>query len=343
LEAAVKTGVHLDAALDAVVMILRRAVAVPHDESPVCSLPSKELAAGAQLVLLIDDDPSVHRLLKDHLREECIELIHALDAPAGEALASARTPDLILLDVRMPVVDGLQLCRRLKRSPATSDIAIVFLSSDNDVAVKVQCFDAGAIDYVVKPFAVAELQARVRAALRLQRYQQMLATQAQIDGLTGLWNRKFFENALERLVAIQKRHSQSFGLLTMDIDHFKKCNDQWGHPFGDRVIQAVSGAIQSSVRTLDRVCRNGGDELTVLLPHTDIAGCEAVAGRIHQTIRLLNLQAAGNRVCVTVSIGIAASDGRMGGGDPGAAIVAAADRALYKAKRHGRDQTHVET
>src|SRR5450631_822939 len=140
-------------------------------------------------VLAIDDSPDIHRLLDVRLKPEGLVVHHALDAQDGLAQASRIQPDLILLDVDLPLITGFEVCRKLKDDPALAHVPIIFLTGATDVYTKVQGFDLGAVDYVTKPFEPAELRARVRAALRTKRFHDILAARSHIDGLTGIWNR----------------------------------------------------------------------------------------------------------------------------------------------------------
>ena len=170
------------------------------------------------LVLAIDDDPDVHRLLRLLLANEDIELTHALDGDSGLEMAWDEPPTLILLDVRMPGTDGFEVCRQLKNDPRTAGAAVIFLSAVGDTDAKVLGFDLGAVDYVVKPFQAPELQARVRSALRTQHYLDLLAREARLDGLTGLWNRAYFDDSMRKAVSTHRRHGRPFSLVMVDVD-----------------------------------------------------------------------------------------------------------------------------
>jgi len=293
------------------------------------------------LVLVIDDDPDIHRLLAVLLHPEQVELVHALSAEDGLAMARARTPDLVLLDMRMPDADGDEVCQLLKDDPRTAGAAVIMLSAADDTDTKVRCFDLGAVDYVTKPFQGPELQARVRAALRTQHYLALLAREARLDGLTGLWNRSYLDDALTRAVATHRRHGRPFCLAMVDVDHFKRLNDTHGHPFGDRVLQEIARALQAAVREADIVCRYGGEEFALLLADARRGEGEAACRRVHEHLARMRLHSGRERVSVTASVGLASSVGNLVAADPCAAILEAADRALYAAKAGGRNQTRV--
>src|SRR5579863_2083834 len=188
----------------------------------------------SQSVLAIDDSPDIHKLLDVRLRPEGLILHHALTADEGLAMARDLKPDLILLDVNLPLVTGFEVCKKLKDDPPTANIPIIFLTGASEVYSKVQGFDLGGVDYVVKPFEPAELRARVRAALRTKRFHDLLSARAHVDGLTGIWNRSYFEQRMAEEISRTQRHGGAVSLVMLDLDHFKRLNDDFGHPFGDQ-------------------------------------------------------------------------------------------------------------
>ncbi len=295
--------------------------------------------AAAACVLAIDDSPDVLSLLEVRLRPEGLRLVTGGSYEEGLALALQVKPDLILLDVDMPEHTGLDLCRRLKANPATAQIPVIFLTASDDVETKVHGFDLGAVDYVTKPFHPAELRARVRAALRMKRAQDMLTYKAQIDALTGLRNRAYLDERLDEEVRHSVRTGSPLSLVMLDLDHFKSLNDSYGHPFGDLVLQYVGDLLTRSLRPCDVACRYGGEELALILMDTTIAAAHAIADRVREQIRELALAPRGKPVMVTASIGIAETlDFLATNGDfRPSALIAAADEALYVAKREGRD------
>lgn len=292
-----------------------------------------------QKILAIDDSPEIHKLLRARLSALDVELEHATSGEEGLRKASAHQPDLILLDVIMPGTGGFDVCRRLKAEPDTAAIPVIFLTAASDVDQKVMGFDVGAVDYIPKPFHSAELQARVRSALRTKRYFDMLSQRAMIDGLTGLWNRTQFDQRLLEEVAASKRYDRPLSLILLDLDHFKSLNDTHGHPFGDEALQAVGELLQSATRTCDWPCRYGGEEFAVILRETDHEGALVIADRLRERIAILRLKHDGQSVCLTASFGVASSSCC-----PNPArltrewFVASADSALYQAKQSGRNR-----
>ncbi len=293
----------------------------------------------APRVLVIDDSPDIHKLLDVRLRGEGLALLHATDPVVGLRLAREAPPDLILLDMDMANTNGLSVCRALKEDLTTAAVPVIFLSAIAGIYDKVAGFDAGAVDYIVKPFDPAELRARVRAALRTKRYQDMLALRALLDAVTGLRNRTYFEARLTDELAAVRRYARNVCLIMVDLDHFKAVNDTYGHPFGDRVLQRVGGVIEGTLRTTDAPCRYGGEEFALLLPETDHAQGLLTAERVRAAIAATGIDRGNEVVHVTASLGLASTDTFA---DPtrlsAATLVQASDAAMYRAKRQGRNR-----
>lgn len=291
-----------------------------------------------QTVLAIDDSPDVHRLLEVRLRPEGLVLHSALDADEGLEKARAIVPDLILLDVDLPRKTGFEVCQELKADPATATIPVIFLTGASDVHAKVEGFELGAVDYVVKPFEPAELRARVRAALRTKRFHDLLAARAHVDGLTGVWNRAYFNQRLGEEVSAAHRYGRTVSLVMLDLDHFKTLNDSFGHPFGDRVLQSVGDVLHAQVRATDAACRFGGEEFALILAETDETTAVVTAERVRERIAEVHFQPKERRIQVTASLGVACTMRFEGAGLSVAGLVEAADGALYEAKKGGRNR-----
>jgi diguanylate cyclase (GGDEF)-like protein len=266
------------------------------------------------------------------LKPEGLHLQHCLDAEEGVRTAQQIQPDLILCDLEMPGLHGFEVCRRLKEDPTTNTIPIIFLTGADDVVTKVEGFDLGASDYITKPFQPAELRARVRAALRTKRYHDMLALRAQVDALTGLRNRAYFDDRLSYEVRASARYHRNVGLALIDVDHFKSVNDRHGHPAGDYVLQMLGALLIRTVRAADSACRYGGEEFAVILTETDLEGTRTLGERFRREVENMTWP-TGNRV--TVSVGVAATSMLL---QPTTEmLIAAADDALYDAKLAGRN------
>lgn len=294
-----------------------------------------------QSVLVIDDSEDIHRLLRARLKDEDVEIFDAADGPSGIEAARRLRPDLILLDVEMPGLGGFDVCRELKNDPATTPIPIIFLTGVSDPAERVKGLELGAVDYVIKPFDFAELRARVRASLRTVRYQKLLEQRAQIDGLTGLWNRVYFDQRLHEVLSGCRRYGGPVSLVMVDIDHFKRVNDTFGHPFGDRVLERVAEVLRSGVRPSDVPCRYGGEEFAIILPETDEAGGAELAERLRARIAESRWHSQNPSFVVTASFGVGSSSGGEDVSMAADQIVLEADAALYRAKRAGRNRVCV--
>jgi diguanylate cyclase (GGDEF)-like protein len=290
----------------------------------------------SQKVLVVDDSEEIHDLLRARLQAEPIDLRFAADGGTGLALASEWGPDLILLDVDMPDPDGFEVCRRLKADPRTMPIPVVFLTGATSPAEKIRGLDLGAADYVTKPFDAAELRARVRATLRTKYLMDLLAHKAMIDGLTGLWNRTYFESRLSSELAHTRRTGRPLSCVMLDVDHFKRVNDRYGHPFGDEVLRAVGRLLAETCRQEDVACRYGGEEFAILTPGVAAEGAAELAERVRTGVAALALPHRDGPVRVTCSLGV--SDLRH---TPPPTIVELADRALYEAKQSGRNRVAV--
>jgi diguanylate cyclase (GGDEF)-like protein len=289
-------------------------------------------------VLVIDDSPDIHRLLDVRLRPEGVALHHALGAEEGLAMAQELRLDLVLLDVDLPLITGFEVCRRLKEDPKTGDVPIIFLSGASEIYTKVQGFDLGAIDYVTKPFDPAELRARVRAALRMKRFHDLLLARSHVDGLTGVWNRSYFNQRFGEEISAAKRYDRVVSLVMLDIDSFKSLNDKYGHPFGDQVLQGLGDILHSSLRSTDAPCRYGGEEFALILTETGHEGALVSAERIRQRLCEHAFRPDERHVQVTASFGVACSTLFDRETLTLSRMVTAADDALYQAKHEGRNR-----
>lgn len=297
-----------------------------------------------QKVLVIDDSEQVHELLDVRLSALGCDLIHATRAAEGLALARMLRPDLVLLDVVMPDVMGFEVLRQLKEIPETQPIPVIFLTVISDSLNKVTGLDLGAVDYVTKPFDIAELQARVRAALRMKRFQDILSERAQIDGLTALGNRAFFDCRIAEQIETARRYGRKGGMIVIDLDNFKGLNDTFGHPFGDRVLQSVGELLRAETRPGDFPCRYGGEEFVVLPTEADLEQAIALARHLHRQIGGLRWEQKRKTVGVTASIGVACTTQFPGTDDLSpSGLLAAADAALYRAKQLGRNRVETAT
>jgi two-component system cell cycle response regulator len=288
-----------------------------------------------QKVLIIDDSPAIHSLLRARLRDEPIVMYFANDGETGLSMAAELTPDVILLDVDMPAPDGFEVCRRLRYDENLLNTPILFLTGAASTEEKIQGLELGASDYITKPFDPAELRARVRAALRMKFMMDLLAKKAQIDALTGLWNRRYFDQRLQAEISLARRSSRPLAVLMLDLDHFKQMNDTYGHPMGDEVLRRVAQLLSDSVRTEDIVCRYGGEEFAIIAPNIN-GGAPGMADRLRRSVEAMKFTFGGTDVAVTISIGVAGANEK-----PDETLVEQADAALYLAKQNGRNRVEV--
>jgi diguanylate cyclase (GGDEF)-like protein len=283
-------------------------------------------------VLLVDNAKMMHGVVRARLSADGMEVHSAFTGEEGLSLAREVRPDLILLDVGMPPPDGFEVCRLLKDDPTLFHVPVIFLTGANSREETIRGLRAGAADYILKPFDAAELQARVRAGLRNKQMLDQLATQASVDGLTGLWNRGYLDQRLREELAYVRRHGRPMSCVMVDVDHFKAANDTYGHAFGDLVLKGVGGILQALSRTEDIACRYGGEEFAVLARETDGPAAMALAERMRAAIESHPFNHFGAIVRLTCSLGVAASSDGAGG------ILDRAEQAMCASKRDGRNR-----
>jgi len=298
------------------------------------------------LILVVDDSPSIRSQIKGVLQQVqgFDEFVEAGDGLQAFKLMVDRQPDLVVCDLIMPVFDGLKFLALRASRPELVNIPVIMLTADGDANRKLEVFDKGASDYVTKPFNDRELLARVKVHYRLKVLQdelrdanKRLESLADTDGLTSLFNRRYFDSVLVRELQRTERYKTPLGLVLLDIDHFKRINDDFGHSMGDEVLRNVSRVVTSSVRVTDFAARYGGEEIAVVFTQTTAQGVSEVTERLRQRLADFSHVYQDHRVQCTASFGISVCDGR--GLTPKAKeLVDRADRALYQAKRGGRNR-----
>jgi diguanylate cyclase (GGDEF)-like protein len=300
-------------------------------------------------VLIVDDNLDTLFTLKQVIQGQTdCEIVTADSGQDCLAMAGVEDPDVILLDIQMPDMDGFTTCELLKADERTKHIPVIFLTAAyKDVGSKVLGLQIGADDYLTKPIDNRELMARLSVALRMRQSEDELRAQmvklqeqATTDITTGIANRRCFEERLAAECQDAERHERTLSLLMIDIDHFKTVNDGYGHQMGDHVLKEIANVLRESVRGTDTVARYGGEEFAVILrePQKDGEdGAAAAAERIRRTIANTPLVTIGRNesLYVTVSIGIASYPEDAVFPAP---LLEAADQALYYAKRSGRNQ-----
>ena len=302
-------------------------------------------------ILVVDDRPDTGRTIRDWFKGEPFEVLVAGGGREGLQMARSERPDIILLDLTMPDMDGFDVARELRADPATEQIPVVMLTARREKESKVRAFAAGVDDYVTKPFELEEIDARVRSILRKHRMVRTLESKVAdlsltkkeleallvVDEKTGLHTFREFQRRLKAEWERAHRYGHALSLVMFDLDHFKKVNDTRGHPAGDQVLREFATLMVGGARANDVAARYGGEEFAMILPHTDGAMAFRVAERIRNAVREFVFLEDENPAHITVSAGVATYPS-FADVDSVDALVRAADMALYEAKARGRDR-----
>lgn len=311
-------------------------------------------------VLIVDDTPENLTILRQILTEHGYRARPALSGEIALKAVQADIPDLILLDIMMPGMNGFEVCRKLKSEARTRDIPIIFISALNETEDKVKGFQAGGVDFISKPFHTSEVLARVETHLTLRNmYLQLLAEieerklaekaleeanrelerLAFLDGLTRIANRRQFDRHLQQEWKRLRREQVPIAIILCDIDYFKRYNDTYGHVAGDTCLKKVAQGIRFAVkRPADLVARYGGEEFAVILSNTDIKGAVKVAVEIRNEIRELNILHVQSEVGQHISLSMGVSSTVPGLSIGPEAFINNIDQLLYQAKEAGRDR-----
>ncbi|MET0249933.1 MAG: diguanylate cyclase [Sphingobium sp.] len=292
-------------------------------------------------ILIVDDEISNIEIINAVLEDD-YDVCFATSGEQALDVARAAQPDLVLLDVLMPGMDGFEVCRRLKADIQLADIPVIFTTGLGDTEDEMRGLSLGAIDYVTKPIQPAILRARVGNHVELKRLRDQLAEMAVTDALTGLSNRRHLERALQTETARLARTGDWLSVILLDIDFFKQFNDTYGHPAGDRCITMVAAALTRAVkRAGDLSARYGGEEFACVLPHTNAHDAELVAQEIMLQIQSLNIPHERSQISpfITASVGVASA--RCAAGMPKERWIEEADAQLYASKREGRNRISV--
>jgi diguanylate cyclase (GGDEF)-like protein len=294
-------------------------------------------------ILVVDDDAFSANLIDSCLRSAGFMSSYCCDSEKALELISSELPDLIVMDVVMPGIDGFDLCRRVRAHPAMQLTPIIFVTRRGDVEQRVAGLEAGGNDYIAKPFEPQELVARVRS--HLQRL-AALRDMAVRDGLTRCFNHKYFKTRLAQEIARSRRYRCDLTLALIDVDHFKRINDTHGHQTGDSVLSHLGSLVQASVRSTDVVARYGGDEFGLLFVEAGVKEANAITVRLLERIAQRNHQMFRAddvgptklpAIPVTVSVGIAG----LLADDTMETVIRRADTALYDVKNGGRNQVKI--
>ncbi len=297
--------------------------------------PIKALGRMPRL-LLVDDQPINIQVLYALFAND-YQVFMATSGPQALKLCREQQPDLLLLDVQMPGMDGYEVCRQLKADPELCDLPVVFVTAHSDEQAETRGLELGAVDFISKPFNPTVVRARVKTHLLLKLQGDLLREMVFVDGLTGDYNRRHFDVRLETEFQRAKRNGSSLGLLIADVDYFKRFNDHYGHLAGDDALRRVATLLKNQLkRPADFVSRFGGEEFVCVLPETNFDGALAVAVGIEAAVRAAQIPHAVSDVAahLTISLGVAVMvpmAERLA-----AELVEAADQQLYEAKALGR-------
>ena len=288
-----------------------------------------------QTILIVDDTKENIDILLSLLSE--YDLLVALNGEKALQMLEKHPVDLILLDIVMPVMDGFEVCQKLKADPSTEEVPVIFLTAKTDETSIEKAYDIGGGDYVTKPFKPKELLARVKRELQLQEVQNELKLLASTDPLTKLYNRRYFSEISTHVFNLSQRDNYPLGIIMLDIDRFKNINDTYGHKVGDVVIMQLADLLRSHQRKSDIISRFGGEEFALLLPNTSLEGATVVSEKIRKDVEASRVDAnSGVIVKYTVSLGVSEVDIQQETSIEKALI--RADNALYAAKRAGRNK-----
>lgn len=294
---------------------------------------------GLSKILVIDDDPFSAKLIDSTLRAAGFSSSYCCDPRQALAVIGSELPDLLIMDVVMPGLDGFDLCRSVRANPAMQLTPIIFVTRRGDVEQRVAGLEAGGNDYIAKPFEPQELVARVRS--HLQRL-AVLRDMAIRDGLTRCYNHRYFKSRLEQEMARARRYRSNLAVAMLDVDFFKRVNDTYGHAAGDVVLANLAGLSMASVRTTDVVARYGGEEFALLLIEASAKEAAVISNRLRERIagRAVGYSdAAGVTIEIPVTVSIGVTDLREG--DSAQSLLERADSALYAAKAGGRNLVKV--
>ena len=296
-------------------------------------------------VLVAEDEPVSRLRLQAFLTKWGYTVLVAADGADALRVFNRERPRLVVLDRMMPHMDGLDVCRAIRAHAAEPYIYVILLTAQDDTREIVEGFEAGADDYITKPFEVQELEVRIRTGARIVELQEQLITareqlriEATHDSLTGLLNRAAFFEGFQKEVVRARRYQTPLALIMADIDHFKAINDQHGHPNGDRVLRETARRLRVSIRASDVIGRYGGEEFVVVAPDCGMHDALALAERFRACICAIPIEVADDSVFVTMSLGVAATCDM----DEADRLLQAADDALYRAKHGGRNKVEVE-
>jgi diguanylate cyclase (GGDEF)-like protein len=293
----------------------------------------------ALTVMVIEDHPDQRDLLAIVLQREGYKVVTAANGIEAIEKLAVEKVQIALSDIMMPKMDGFELIKRIRGNPALKNIYLILITARIQEGDRVRGLDLGADDYITKPFSFSELLARIRVGSRVVQYQQHLEYQTQVDSLTGLFNRRAFENKIGEEFERSKRYHSPLSLLILDIDNFKLINDTYGHHGGDAALVKISETFREKTRQSDFPARYGGEEFVLVLPETDQESALQAATKIHEAIRSSAFGTTARPFRLTVSIGVSSTSIKFySAWDE---LLRDADQALYIAKNSGKDRIEI--
>ena len=282
-----------------------------------------------QEILLIEDDPDARAALTLLLEHHGYKVRSAASGTRGLEEASRQTPDLVITDLSMPGLNGLELLARFRTIPALADVPVMVLSAQRDIGNRVAGFDLGADDFLTKPVQVEDLLARVRRLLVRSNRQNEVVRLSMVDELTGVLNRRGISNLFSRELERAQASDLTVAVMLVDLNDFKRINDEWGHAAGDTMLCAVTRGLQDALRATDRVGRMGGDEFAIVLPHVHRNDYDELAQRVRQISPVTLTLAPETTLRVGLSLGGACAEPQ----ESFEAVLARADAAMYTDKQ----------
>lgn len=293
------------------------------------------MSSQRQSTILIVDDEKINILSLSKILAGYAKVYFAMTGREALDLIDKQPVDLVLLDIMLPDISGFEVCQILKNNRETVQTPVVFITSLQREEEEARGLRLGALDYIRKPFNPTIVQARVQNLLNVSRAYQNLEKLSTTDFLTGAYNRRYFVGAAETELRRQRRSQGSMTLLALDIDHFKRINDTFGHSFGDLALKHLVTVCHSQIREVDIFARIGGEEFALLLPDSDEQGARDVARRLCRVVTETPLHCDGAAVVMSVSIGLTCQPARLH--EDLAVLLEQADQALYRAKACGRN------
>ena len=312
--------------------------ALPQLQPELADTPQRPVLPQKRSLLIVDDQPANIKVLASLLKDDYIIQVANKGQKALEIARSSNPPDLILLDILMPEMDGYAVCRELKNNPATSRIPVIFISALDEASDETKGLDLGAVDYISKPFHPDIVKSRIRNHMSLKVKTDLLENMSHVDGLTQVANRRHFDATLNHELKRHARTGKPLGLVMLDIDYFKPFNDHYGHGKGDECLIRVAAALQQVIhRPGDLFARYGGEEFVVILPETDASGVEKIAEAMRAAVEALEFEHEYSQVAEHVTVSLGAVAQTLTDETP-ESLLKKADTALYAAKKQGRNR-----